>query len=168
MRPAPNACASALIDAFFPNPKLLPNDANDVFFLTEGLLDVLMAKEGSDKVIDHLRPGEVFGEMSFFSREQRTATVRAATASEGFVIVDADLLRLAFKHPSILMQMAGALTRRLARVNRHSAGRLTMPPPPRPIAMAIPAPRPAPPIRPPPASHPTPAPVTRRTPFTPR
>ena len=34
MRPAPNACASALIDAFFPRPKLLPNDANDVFFLT--------------------------------------------------------------------------------------------------------------------------------------
>lgn len=139
---------------------------DDVFFLTEGALDVLIAKEGGDKVIGHIRPGEVFGEMSFFSREQRNATVRAAKASEGFVIVDADLLRLAFKHPSILMQMAGALTRRLARVNRRSAGRLTIPPPPRPIA--IPASRPAPPIHPPPASQVVPAPATRRTPFTPR
>jgi CRP-like cAMP-binding protein len=138
--------------------------SDDVFFLTQGGLDVLVSKDGGDKVIGHLRAGEVFGEMAFFSREKRNATVRAATASEGFVILDADLLRVSFKHPSILMQMAGALTRRLARVNRRSVGRMTLPPPPRPIA--IPASRAAPTLRPPPASHPSPAPATRRTPFT--
>jgi hypothetical protein len=103
---------------------------DDVFFLTEGELEVLISRDGSEQRVGIIRPGEVFGEMAFFSRDQRNATVRATVPSEGFVIIDADLLRLSFKHPSILMQMAGALTRRLARLNRKAAGANSLPPPP--------------------------------------
>jgi hypothetical protein len=101
---------------------------DDVFFLTQGELEVLIFRDGIERRIGTIRPGEVFGEMAFFSRDQRNATVRATVPSEGFVIIDTDLLRLAFKHPSILMQMAGALTRRLAGVNRKAAARMSLPP----------------------------------------
>ena len=95
---------------------------DDVFFLTSGRLSVLVMEGGCEQRVGTLRPGEVFGEMAFFSRDIRNATVRASEASECFVIKDSDLLILVFKHPSILMQMAGALTRRLANLNRHAAG----------------------------------------------
>jgi hypothetical protein len=103
---------------------------DDVFFLTDGELEVLITKGGVEQRINLIRPGEVFGEMAFFSRDPRNATVRATLPSEGFVILDADLLRLSFKHPSILMQMAGALTRRLAGLSQKAAGKISLPPPP--------------------------------------
>jgi len=96
---------------------------DDVFFLTTGALDVLVGSGGEERRVGAVHPGEVFGEMAFFSRDVRNATVRAVVPSECFVIKDTDLLRLSFKHPSILMQMAGALTRRLAGSNRRAAQR---------------------------------------------
>jgi CRP-like cAMP-binding protein len=67
--------------------------------------------------------------MAFFSRDTRNATVRARRASECFVVKDVDLLSLVFRHPSVLMQMAGALTRRLADLNQRAvhAGNLAVP-----------------------------------------
>jgi hypothetical protein len=94
---------------------------DDVFFLTQGRLEVLVKEDGEEKRVGTIAPGEVFGEMAFFSRDVRGATARATEPSECFVIKDSDLLVLVFKHPSILMQMAGALTRRLARLNQHAA-----------------------------------------------
>lgn len=94
---------------------------DDVFFLTQGRLEVLVKEDGEEKRVGNIGPGEVFGEMAFFSRDVRGATARAMEPSECFVIKDSDLLVLVFKHPSILMQMAGALTRRLARLNQHAA-----------------------------------------------
>jgi hypothetical protein len=94
---------------------------DDVFFLLQGRLEVLVAQNNSNKRVGTVYPGEVFGEMAFFSRDTRNATVRAIMPSECFVIKDSALLSLVFKHPSILMQMAGALAKRLARLNQRAA-----------------------------------------------
>jgi hypothetical protein len=91
---------------------------DDVFFLLDGRLEVLVSKKGVPTRVGTIYPGEVFGEMAFFARDTRNATVRALTPSECFVVKDSALLSLVFKHPSILMQMAGALARRLAKLNR--------------------------------------------------
>ena len=56
--------------------------------------------------------------MAWFTREARTATVRALTPAECFVLKDYDLRLLAFKHPCMLMQMAGVVAQRLARLYR--------------------------------------------------
>jgi hypothetical protein len=98
---------------------------DDVFFLAQGGLEVLV----SSTRVGVIEPGEVFGEMAFFSRDTRNATVRARRASECFVVKDVDLLSLVFRHPSVLMQMAGALTRRLADLNQRAvhAGNLAVP-----------------------------------------
>ncbi len=94
---------------------------DDVFFLTRGKIEVLVREDDEERRVGAVNVGEVFGEMAFFSRDVRGATARATEPSECFVIKDSDLLLLVFKHPSILMQMAGALTRRLARLNQHAA-----------------------------------------------
>lgn len=94
---------------------------DDVFFLILGRLEVLVSQGNVEKKVGTVYPGEVFGEMAFFARDTRNATVRATVPSECFVIKDSALLSLVFKHPSILMQMAGALAKRLARLNQRAA-----------------------------------------------
>ncbi len=98
---------------------------DDVFFLAQGGLEVFV----SGTRVGTIDPGEVFGEMAFFSRDTRNATVRARRPSECFVVKDVDLLSLVFKHPSVLMQMAGVLTRRLAELNQRAVhtGNLLVP-----------------------------------------
>jgi hypothetical protein len=95
---------------------------SDVFILLEGELEALVGGNGQQTRIETIRAGEVFGEMAFFTREPRTATVRATQASECFVLKDADLRLLAYQHPSTVMQMAGVLARRLADKSRRLAG----------------------------------------------
>lgn len=94
---------------------------DDVYFLTAGRLEVLVAQGAGEKRVGAIYPGEVFGEMAFFARDTRNATVRAMVPSECFVIKDTALLSLVFKHPSVLMQMAGVLAKRLARLNQKAA-----------------------------------------------
>jgi hypothetical protein len=86
------------------------NERNDdVFLLASGELESLVAGAHSGIVV----AGAVFGETAFFSGRARHATVRARVPSECFVIKNVDLLSLAFRHPSVLIQMGGALARRL-------------------------------------------------------
>jgi CRP-like cAMP-binding protein len=56
----------------------------------------------------------MFGEIAFFTEDARYATVRAVEPSQCLVLTDADLQIFAYQHPTILMQMAGVLAKRLA------------------------------------------------------
>jgi hypothetical protein len=87
---------------------------DDVYFLIDGQLEVLISRDNQSERVDLIEPGEMFGEIAFFTEDPRYATVRAVTPSRCFVLTDADLQLFAFKHPAILMQMAGALAKRLA------------------------------------------------------
>ncbi len=94
---------------------------DDVYIVADGELEVCLMREGRFESFDTIQPGEIFGEMAFFTREPRNATVRATRPSECFVLKGADLRLFAFKHPSILIQMAGVLARRLANFIRAKA-----------------------------------------------
>lgn len=97
------------------------NERNDdVYFLVEGKLEVFVTREGQPVKIGGIKPGEIFGEIAFFTADPRYATVRAAEPSQCFVLTDADLQLMAFEHPTILMQMAGALAKRLADIYQTS------------------------------------------------
>lgn len=87
---------------------------DDVYIVAEGELEVCVKRDDQFLSFDTIRPGEIFGEMAFFTREPRNATVRATQPSECLVLKGSDLRLFAFKHPSILMQMAGVLAKRLA------------------------------------------------------
>jgi len=88
---------------------------HDVYIVIDGELEALRSEDDSTQLVGTIRPGETFGEMAFFSHEPRSATVRACGATECLVIREADLQILCSDHTSILMHIAGALTRRLAR-----------------------------------------------------
>jgi CRP-like cAMP-binding protein len=97
------------------------NERNDdVYFLIEGKLEVWVTRENQPLKIGAINPGEVFGEIAFFTADPRYATVRAAQPSQCFVLTDTDLQLMAFEHPTILMQMAGALAKRLADIYKTS------------------------------------------------
>jgi CRP-like cAMP-binding protein len=63
-----------------------------------------------------INPGEMFGEIAFFTEDARYATVQAVEPSLCFVLTDTELQLFAYSHPTILMQMASALAKRLADV----------------------------------------------------
>jgi CRP/FNR family cyclic AMP-dependent transcriptional regulator len=107
---------------FYPGETVIwQNERNDdVYFLIDGKLEVLISRNGQTERIDLIDPGEMFGEIAFFTEDPRYATVRAIEPSQCFVLTDADLQLFAFKHPAMLMQMAGALAKRLADVYQTS------------------------------------------------
>ncbi|HSH04680.1 MAG TPA: cyclic nucleotide-binding domain-containing protein [Anaerolineae bacterium] len=85
----------------------------DVYILIKGRLEVYETDAGHIRQLGTIKPGEVFGEMAFFTRQPRNATVRAIEHSECFVLKDSDLHVFVFKYPSVLIQMARILTTRL-------------------------------------------------------
>jgi hypothetical protein len=87
---------------------------DDVYFLLEGQLEVLISQDGQMVKVGIIKPGELFGEIAFFTEDPRYATVRAVEPARCFVLTDVDLQIYAYKHPIILMQMAGAMAKRLA------------------------------------------------------
>jgi hypothetical protein len=86
---------------------------DDVYFLISGRLQALINRDGHTRQVGMIEPGEMFGEISFFTEEPRQATVQAVEPSQCFVLTDVDLQLLAYRHPVILMQMAGVLAKRL-------------------------------------------------------
>ena len=94
---------------------------DDVYILHTGRLAVFVTEQGHPVQVGNIRAGQIFGEAAFFTQEPRMATVRAVEPSECFVLKDADLYVFVYKHPTVLMQMAGALARRVSALNRANA-----------------------------------------------
>jgi hypothetical protein len=82
---------------------------DDVFLVASGSLDV--EKDGG--CLAQILPGDVFGEMAFFTQRPRTATVRARERSACVVLPATELRLFAHRHPSVLAQMAHVLAVRL-------------------------------------------------------
>ena len=58
----------------------------DLFFLIEGVVKVTTADEDGDYLLNEMRPPEVFGDFAFFYGLPRTATVKAKTGTEVFIL----------------------------------------------------------------------------------
>jgi hypothetical protein len=96
---------------------------NDVFILSEGRLGVLHEEaeyhpSQAEQYIGYIEPGQVLGEVAFFTREARNATVRALVPSVCYVLKASALQLFSYNDPAMLMQMAGALAHRLNDVMR--------------------------------------------------
>jgi CRP-like cAMP-binding protein len=120
-RPLPAALLLELAHRFW-QANFAPGEAviwqaernDDVYILLEGRLEVIVTRGEESSRVAMIEPGEIFGEIAFFTEDPRYATVRAVEPSRCFVLTDADLQLLAYQHPTILMQMAGVLAKRLA------------------------------------------------------
>ncbi len=58
----------------------------DLFFLVDGVLDVSSSEEGKTFTLNEMHPPSVFGDFAFFYGLPRTATVKAQTRVEVFVL----------------------------------------------------------------------------------
>lgn len=96
---------------------------HEIWVIAEGLAHVsLTDAAGQERVVAHLRRGDVVGEMSFVTGEPRTATVLAAVPLVAFELGNEALARIVAQRPAILTNLSQILTRRLADTTAQAVG----------------------------------------------
>jgi NTE family protein len=103
----------------------------EVYVVRSGSAEVLVADEhGERQRIGHVAAGATLGEMSLFTGEPASATVRATSDLELLVLGGAEFERLADRFPVVYRNLGSILSKRLAVVSRVAArdrlGRLTL------------------------------------------
>jgi CRP/FNR family transcriptional regulator, cyclic AMP receptor protein len=103
-------------------------DPGDGFYaLLEGSLRVLLRGEEGEQVLAILSSGAIFGEMSLFDGEPRSASVVAARASRVAFFDKASVFRFADEHPAVYRHMLAIVGRRLRASNATLAARSLLP-----------------------------------------
>ena len=103
-------------------------DPGDGFYaLLEGSLRVILRGEDGEQVLAILPPGAIFGEMSLFDGEPRSATVLAGKSSRIAFFDKAAVFRFADEHPLVYRHMLGIVGRRLRTSNATLAARSLLP-----------------------------------------
>jgi CRP-like cAMP-binding protein len=91
-----------------------------LYVLGEGLLDVEIARGEAEPIRDRIGPGEVFGEISLLTGQQRSASVIAALDSVVYEIHRGDLDPIVKRRPEIAECLAAVMADHQARTDRHS------------------------------------------------
>jgi glucose-6-phosphate 1-dehydrogenase len=76
--------------------------AHEMFFICRGEVDVL---DASGKVVHKLKDGDFFGEIGVLMATTRTASIRAKTLCDLFVLTKADFSRILQDHPQFAESM---------------------------------------------------------------
>jgi CRP-like cAMP-binding protein len=77
--------------------------------------------DGRSITLAHFAPGDIFGEMSMFDGERRSATVETTEGTEAIAILSVDMHRLLREHPDISVKLIAALGQRLRDTNERLA-----------------------------------------------
>jgi CRP/FNR family transcriptional regulator len=77
--------------------------------------------DGRSITLAHFEPGDIFGEMSMFDGERRSATVETTERTEAIAILSADMHRLLREYPDISVKLIAALGQRLRDTNERLA-----------------------------------------------
>ena len=77
--------------------------------------------DGRSITLANFGPGDIFGELSMFDDESRSATVETLEPTEVIAILGGDMRRLLGEHPDIAVKLLSALGRRLRETNERLA-----------------------------------------------
>jgi len=77
--------------------------------------------DGRSLTLANFGPGDIFGELSMFDDERRSATVETLEDTEAIAILGADMRRLLREHSELAVKLIGALGRRLRESNERLA-----------------------------------------------
>lgn len=89
-------------------------DTGDCMFVVqEGLVEVVVNQDGSERVMAILGPGEFFGEMALFDRAVRMATVRALGQARVLTVDKRNLMRRIHEDPSLVYRMLLEMSQRI-------------------------------------------------------
>ncbi len=84
-----------------------------LYVLITGRADVSVKKEGAERVVGNLRPGDVFGEMSLIEERPRTGNVTAVDDAECLYLDSRIFLEKMASHPEILIGLLKTICLRL-------------------------------------------------------
>lgn len=86
------------------------------FVITSGQFDVSSSGDdgGAASVVNHLGPGDYFGEIGLFYRTKRTATVRSRTQASVYRVPATDFLEAVSFAPNVATMVSNEATRRYA------------------------------------------------------
>ncbi|MBI5166062.1 MAG: cyclic nucleotide-binding domain-containing protein [Magnetospirillum sp.] len=96
-----------------------PGDS--MFQIQKGCLDVVV-DEGKDLVVATLGSGDFFGEMSLFTHEPRSATVRSRGESRVLTIDETAFVRRLSEDPMLAYRILEAMFARLRHLNEQGVG----------------------------------------------
>jgi len=77
--------------------------------------------DGRSLTLANFGPGDIFGELSMFDDERRSATVETLEDTEAIAILGADMRRLLREHSELAVKLIAALGRRLRESNERLA-----------------------------------------------
>jgi signal transduction histidine kinase len=76
--------------------------------------------DGTDIELSHLGVGDFFGESALTDGEQSTATVKALTESEFFILKREALMEFLAQSPTLISHVIGSISRKLKHANRQT------------------------------------------------
>lgn len=90
-----------------------------VYFIVSGYIKIVkLHKDGREKTLAILNPGDILGEMTLFQNELRTATAVALVKSTVIAIKKSEFLILLQDIPQLSIELISILSERLADTNR--------------------------------------------------
>jgi SulP family sulfate permease len=96
--------------------------SDQIFFLKKGELEIVKEISGSSVRLSKMSDGAMVGEMAFYSKEVRTATIRATSASEVYVLNGNSLSELRNRNSELATQfdvfVIKKLSNALSRTNK--------------------------------------------------
>jgi len=84
-----------------------------MFVLQQGRLEVLQESDGRESRLGVIEPGDVFGEMAIFERQERSATIRALEDSRVLTVDRRTFLRRVQEDPSLAFHVLRSLSHRV-------------------------------------------------------
>lgn len=99
-----------------------------LFLLAEGALEVWMTADMVGPVlVDHMQPGDMFGEISLLTGQPRSASVIAATDGRAYEIRKEHLEPILRRRPELAADLAGLMSRRREANRERLAAARTVP-----------------------------------------
>ena len=96
-----------------------------LYVIHSGRFEVLVPSDDGFQSAGYLRQGDIFGELSFFDREARSADIRAVEKSEALVLTPESFERMQREQPQLaielLMKIGAVASRRFRAHNRKLA-----------------------------------------------
>ncbi len=123
-RCSPTCCAPPQVVEFKPNDTLIAEGAEDdpVYLVRTGSVTVSRRIAGKDIVLAYLPAGNYVGEMAMLTKSKRSATVKAAVATEAIKIDSAAFRALLDRVPELRREVEERLEQRMMEQRRMEHG----------------------------------------------
>ena len=97
------------------------DEGDCMFVIQEGTAEVLLEKDGQERLLRVAETGELIGEMAIFERQTRSATVRAKGQARVLTIDKKNFLRRISEDPSIAFRVVETMSQRVRELSEEIA-----------------------------------------------